>query len=929
MLIYKKTSTLAVRHVFDPHVMGTVAEVVIKDGAKALGHIAEEVAGKVAGDWVKKVAKNVRSHFTDHSEKLTEALARSNERAWKTIEIALGGRRLWDRFASAEDQTLREQVRAFLESAVPGDDPDFLTASLKELRQARDKGHLAAGDGFRPESLAEEVGPFARFDDPEALLEAECSVVGEVAREFQRLGYRHLGRLLAVTPTHGQPLLAMAVQYYFRREVGEDAVLSRELSWTKMVGIDRRVQDGFAFLASIQERHGRTLEEALDGLTRVEVVVVETRDAVLDLHADVRGLTDQFRLLRRELTPGHSVSYRDEHERAVIEEVKRRYRALSDDQRRRFPQLGLDLSRLEIVAGDFPGALDTAREAANQLEDARAKAEAHHAAYRAALELKSWDDALAELQRAVAADPRFAIWPTTKYQVERILGAGAFGVAFLCHHRYKDRHVVLKTFEAAGIDRDVSTIFREAQILDRLEHPRIVRLLDCGFADEVRQQRPYLEIAHFPNSLTLENYVRQHGPLTPDDLLPMAVQIAEALTAAHSAGVLHRDVKPGNVLVRKTRQGWEIKVIDFGLSLRRSLIQTSQTRAASLNRSMVGSAVAGTLNYAAPEQLDPGQSGEIGPHSDVYGFGRSCYFALFCEPHPDQEDLDTLPQPWRDFLGRCSARKIKRRTKDFDAVLMQLAGMLNPRTSVEAARGPISTARSTYIAQFYTLEEAARVLGMSAEELNSKAQTREVRAFLDGGSWRFRVVDIDELARQRGLGSDAELRLSDLEVPAVPGSDEVEQLDLSEFQLGVARPDLGAETMHNIKPAPASGEGSSEQDILLDDLSLSPNPVTGSSSVIIGVSTSGKHPSDSDVRLVTPDAGLRAPSDSDVTLVKDDTGDHGQLTPRSGSDSGLRGTPLLGSSAEVPASESDSDFDRPRPSPRRPRSRSPRRPPRP
>jgi hypothetical protein len=228
------------------------------------------------------------------------------------------------------------------------------------------------------------------------------------------------------------------------------------------------------------------------------------------------------------------------------------------------------------------------------------------------------------------------------------------------------------------------------------------------------------------------------------------------------------------------------------------------------------------------------------------------------------------------------------------------------------------------MAQFYTLEEAARVLGMSSEELKGKAQAREVRAFLDGGSWRFRVVDIDELARRRGLGSDAELRLSDLEVPAVPGSDEMENLDLSEFQLGVARPDLGSETMHGTKPASAAAEGSSEHDILLDDLSLPPNPVTGSSSVIIGVSTSGKHPSDSDVRLVpdnvkgasdsdvrlaTPDSGLRQPSDSDVTLVKDDTGDHGLLTPASGSDSGVRAAPLLGSSAEVPASQSDSDFD--------------------
>ncbi len=327
MLIYKKTSILAVRHVFDPQVMGTVAEVVVKDGARILGHIAEEAAGKIAGDWAKKVAETVRSHFTDHSEKLTEALARSNERAWKTIEIALGGQRLWDRFASAEDQALREQVKAFLTSAVKEDDPGYLTACLKELRQAREKGHLTASDGFHPESLAEDVGPFARFDDPEALLAAECDVVEEIARELQRLGYRHLGRLLAVTPTRGQPLLAMAVQYYFRRAVGEDAVLARELTWVKLIAIDRRVQDGFAFLALMQERHGRTFEEALEGLTRVEVVVVETHDAVLSLHADVRGLTDQFKLLRRELTSGHSVSYRDENERALIEAVKRRYRA--------------------------------------------------------------------------------------------------------------------------------------------------------------------------------------------------------------------------------------------------------------------------------------------------------------------------------------------------------------------------------------------------------------------------------------------------------------------------------------------------------------------------------------------------------------------------------------------------------------------------
>ena len=153
-----------------------------------------------------------------------------------------------------------------------------------------------------------------------------------------------------------------------------------------------------------------------------------------------------------------------------------------------------------------------------------------------------------------------------------------------------------------------------------------------------------------------------------------------------------------------------------------------------------------------------------------------------------------------------------------------------------AATGPISTARSTSMAQFYTLEEAARVLGMSAEELKTKAQSREVRAFLDGGSWRFRVVDVDELARRRGLGSDAELRLSDLEMPAgKSGSGEVQDLDLSEFQLGVAKPRPGGRIRHICpRRRPQPDDSGSDHDILLDDLALPPNQITGSSSVIIG-----------------------------------------------------------------------------------------------
>jgi excisionase family DNA binding protein len=163
------------------------------------------------------------------------------------------------------------------------------------------------------------------------------------------------------------------------------------------------------------------------------------------------------------------------------------------------------------------------------------------------------------------------------------------------------------------------------------------------------------------------------------------------------------------------------------------------------------------------------------------------------------------------------------------------------------------------MADFYSLEEASRVLGMSPDELKAKAQHREVRAFLDGGSWRFRRADVDELARRRGLGSDPELPMSDLDltIPSSSGSG----IDFSKFQLGLADED-------EVAPAPgavgASGQDS-DQDLLLDDLNVPPAPGANSSSVIIGMAPEGKRPSDSDVRLV-PD-NTQGSSDSDVRLA--------------------------------------------------------------
>src|SRR6185295_19125095 len=180
--------------------------------------------------------------------------------------------------------------------------------------------------------------------------------------------------------------------------------------------------------------------------------------------------------------------------------------------------------------------------------DATAKAEAHSNAFRTALERRDWDAALPELREAVKLDAaRFEPFPFRKYRPERILGAGGSGVAFLCQHLRVDAPVVVKTLTADDLERSLTDVFAEARVLRQMDHPAIIGLRDCDFADD-KQTRPYLEMEYF-ESLSLEDYVRKHGTISEADLVDVARQMAEGLRAAHDRGVLHRDVKPGNVLV--------------------------------------------------------------------------------------------------------------------------------------------------------------------------------------------------------------------------------------------------------------------------------------------------------------------------------------------------------------------------------------------
>ena len=179
---------------------------------------------------------------------------------------------------------------------------------------------------------------------------------------------------------------------------------------------------------------------------------------------------------------------------------------------------------------------------------------------------------------------------------------------YLAHDDVLDRDVALKILrnQYANDEEFVERFRREAQSAAKLSHPNIVSIYDRGRSEDGAY---YIAMEHVQRG-TLKDRIKRDGPLAPDVATGVALQIADALQVAHESGVIHRDIKPQNVLV--TRTG-DVKVTDFGIARAASspLTQTS--------------AVLGTAAYMSPEQA---MGKQVGPQSDLYSLGVVLYEML-------------------------------------------------------------------------------------------------------------------------------------------------------------------------------------------------------------------------------------------------------------------------------------------------------------
>ncbi|EIV96290.1 WD40 repeat domain-containing serine/threonine protein kinase [Frankia sp. QA3] len=206
------------------------------------------------------------------------------------------------------------------------------------------------------------------------------------------------------------------------------------------------------------------------------------------------------------------------------------------------------------------------------------------------------------------------------YELGDVLGRGGFGLVLAARHRELGRRAAVKVVPAAST--------AEAQLLASMDHPHIVRVHDCVRADDL-----CLIVMELLGGGTLA----RRGPMAPETACAAGLAVAAALSSAHAQGVLHRDVKPGNVLFDSAGL---LKVTDFGIA---KIVEGAAGTA-----SVAG---LGTPAYMAPEQI---QGGRLGPATDVYALGVLLHRLLTGAPPFDptlpvqalwQHHLTTVPAP--------------------------------------------------------------------------------------------------------------------------------------------------------------------------------------------------------------------------------------------------------------------------------------------
>ena len=356
------------------------------------------------------------------------------------------------------------------------------------------------------------------------------------------------------------------------------------------------------------------------------------------------------------------------------------------------------------------------------------------------------------------------------YRIVGRIGSGGMGVVFEAEDTKLGRHVALKFLpeELHQDGRAVERLKREARSASALNHPHICTIYDIDESDG----RTFIAMELLEGQ-TLKQRIAD-GPFRIEELLQVALQITEALNAAHAKGIIHRDIKPANIFIT---QGGGAKILDFGLAKLPAVQLKSSESTLTVRQTLtsVGSAV-GTIAYMSPEQA---RGGELDSRSDLFSFGAVLYEmatgrqafagstpaiifeALFNKTPTSAVVLDPkLPDALERIINRTLEKDPEKRFQTSEEILSALTDLERELSLAELKTSPSESPDAIHSIAVLPFEDMSPQRdqeyfcdGLAEELINALTQVKGLKVAARSSSFKVKDEDIREIGNRLGVGS--------------------------------------------------------------------------------------------------------------------------------------------------------------------------------
>src|SRR5690625_3058912 len=377
-----------------------------------------------------------------------------------------------------------------------------------------------------------------------------------------------------------------------------------------------------------------------------------------------------------------------------------------------------------------------------------------------------------------------------RYQIKATIGGGGMANVYLAQDIILEREVAIKVLrlEYANDEEFIARFDREAQSATSLSHPNIVNIYDVGEEDHILYM-----VMEYVEGMTLKEYIQRNGPIEVQEALDIMKQVTDAIAHAHANDIVHRDIKPQNILIDTYGQ---VKVTDFGIAIALSATALTQTNA-----------VLGSVHYLSPEQA---RGGVATKKSDIYSLGIVLFELLTGQlpfsgqspvsialkhlqnETPSVRDINgEIPQSVENIVLKATAKNPLHRYESAYEMEIALNSALDPdRINEEVYKPPVEEGEETKVIPIIVDEQQVQTENKSVRQpvnAQPKAKQKKKKSFFK--SKFFLSLIILFLASMAGIVLYAALfHTKDVEIPDVVGEafDDVEQ-ELMDLNLVVEK----------------------------------------------------------------------------------------------------------------------------------------------